>query len=101
MRPDPHHVGDSGRQQLAGKRQIANFRHAGIAAGAGIAEHEHVVGVTSISGSSAARLYSSIDSKTRARPRCDRRDCEAADTLITAPLGHRLPVSTAVADPAV
>ena len=41
---DPHHVADALFEQRLRDRQHAPLRHAGGAEGAGIAEHEHVVG---------------------------------------------------------
>src|ERR1700721_1032404 len=55
---------------------------------------------TSRSGSAATWWYDSGESKTRARPRCLSRCGEAADCLMTAPSGARLPRSTAVPVPA-
>src|SRR5882672_99411 len=51
---------------------------------------------TSRSGSAATWWYASGESKTRARPRCLSRWADAADCLMTAPFGARLPRSTAV-----
>ena len=94
---DAHHVGDALAQQLRRQRHVADLGHAGIAA-AGRSSSAPSRSVSSMSSaSSSMRAWkSSMSSNTTARPRCCIRCGDAADGLITAPSGARLPRSTAM-----
>ena len=94
---DADHVLDTGAGEFERDGQVAGFGHAGGADGAGVAEDQDVVGVTSRSGESMRAARSSRESKTTARPVWRRRCGEAAECLMTAERGARLPWRMAIA----
>ena len=85
-------------RELLRDRQVARLRHARRADRAGVAQHQHVVGRRRRGrGRRCARARSSTRLEDHARGRvCCSSVGVAADCLMTAPRGARLPRSTAM-----
>ena len=79
-------------QQLRRQRHVADLGHARIALRAAVLQH-HDAGLVDVEARRrrCARCRSSMVSNTTARPVCCIRSGEAAEGLMTAPSGARLP----------
>ena len=93
----PHHVLDAAARELLRDRQVARLRHARRAPGAGVAQHQHVVGGDVERGI--------VDPQRHVLDRFEHHGAAgvlqqpgacAAECLMTAPRGARLPCSTAM-----
>ena len=94
---DAHHVGDARFSSFGGKRHIADLGHPGIALRAAVLEHHHAVfvDVQRRIVDSLLEILDVLEDDGAARDAASDAAI-AADGLITAPSGARLPRSTAM-----